>query len=187
MRAAVRRAARVLALAGALAAVDAGAHGGLSMDEDRCKLVVGRFVMHFTGYQPDAVDGPREFCEDIPATGRTVVVLDYLHDELRDLPTEVKVVRDTGGDADGETILHLPPKLYPTGSLSFEIDFREPGRFVGLVTVGGHVPMVSRFPFAVGASSMAWWHGAVAVAVVAAAGVFLYRFAVRRRAAQARP
>jgi hypothetical protein len=70
------------------------AHGGLSMDEDTAS--VGPYLMHFVGYQPDSASGPKEFCEDIPETGRTIVVLDYLNDELRDLPTEVRIIRDTG-------------------------------------------------------------------------------------------
>ena len=53
---------------------EATAHGGLAMEKDYCKLRVGPHVMHFTGYQPG--DGYRkEFCEDIPSTGATIVVL----------------------------------------------------------------------------------------------------------------
>ena len=51
--------------------------------------------MHFTGYQPEATQ-EKEFCEDIPATGRTVVALDYIEEALRPLPTEVRIIRDTG-------------------------------------------------------------------------------------------
>ena len=184
-----------MAFAGAvliLAASLAYAHGGLSMDEDRCKLRVGRFLMHFVGYQPDSPSGPREFCEDIPETGRTVVVLDYLNDELRDLPTEVRIVRDTGlrdtaseSDLDAITVLHLPAKVYPSGSLSFEHEFDAPGKFVGLVTVGGAQQAVSRFPFSVGRTSR-WPHligGALLLALVAVA---LYRFALDRRSRTAR-
>ena len=31
-----------------------------------------------------------------PATGRTVVALDYIEEALRPLPTEVRIIRDTG-------------------------------------------------------------------------------------------
>jgi hypothetical protein len=162
----------------------AHAHGGLSMDEDTCKLRVGRYVMHFVGYQPDSASGPKEFCEDIPGTGRTIVVLDYVDPELRDLPTEVRVIRDTGAPHDkleDVTLLHLPPQLYPTGSLNFEFNFREPGKFVGLVTVGDKDKLESRFPFSVG-RGQSWLHWALPVALIAAASVLLYRFGMRRRA-----
>jgi hypothetical protein len=160
----------------------AAAHGGLSMDEDTCKLRVGRYLMHFVGYQPDSPQGPREFCEDIPETGRTIVVLDYLNDELRDLPTEVRIIRDTGSEADLEriTVLHLEPKRYPTGSLNFELNFTEAGKFVGLVTVGEAEKLTSRFPFSVG-GGRGWLHIAVPVLLLLAGGVALYRFGLRRR------
>ncbi len=165
-----------------LDATGAMAHGGLSMDEDRCKLRVGKYVMHFVGYQPESASGPREFCEDIPETGRTIVVLDYLNDELRDLPTEVRIIKDTGSQAQLEdiTVLHIPPKLYASGSLNFELNFQEPGKFVGLVTVGSTDKLVSRFPFSVGRTTS--WLALVAAALLTvAAAVLLYRFGVHRR------
>ena len=50
-----------------------------------------------------------------------------------------------------ERILHLPPKVYSNGSITFEHTFSQPGKFVGLVTINdGEKEMLSRFPFAVG-------------------------------------
>jgi hypothetical protein len=136
------------------------AHGGLSLADDVCKLTIGPYTMHFTGYQPDSTQ-EKEFCEDIPATGRTVVALDYIEEALRPLPTEVRIIRDTGPgggqpgpeeqqNLEGITILHVPPKVYPNGSINFEYQFAQPGKFVGLVTVGEKGEYVSRFPFSVG-------------------------------------
>ena len=179
------RAAAAAGLLGAalVGAADARAHGGLAMDEDKCKLRVGRYTMHFVGYQPESPSGPREFCEDIPEIGRTIVVLDYLNDELRDLPTEVRIIKDRGGDAqlDDITVLHIPPKVYASGSLNFELNFREPGKFVGLVSVGENGSrMVSRFPFSVGRSNS--WLALTAGALLTVMAAFmLYRFAVHRR------
>src|SRR6185295_10269547 len=81
----------------------AQAHGGLALAEDMCRLTIGPYNMHFTGYQPDNTRN-KEFCEDIPSTGRTVVVLDYMDDALRPLPTEVRVIRDTGSEQDIQAI-----------------------------------------------------------------------------------
>ena len=133
----------------------AQAHGDLSMADAVCTLTTGHSTMHFTGYQPEATQ-EKEFCEDIPATGRTVVALDYIEEALRPLPTEVRIIRDTGdpgkepGNLDAITILHIPAKVYPNGSINFEYDFMQPGKFVGLVTVGDKQEYVSRFPFSVG-------------------------------------
>ena len=130
---------------------EAQAHGGLALADDMCRLTVGPYNMHFTGYQPDNSRN-KEFCEDIPSTGRTIVVLDYMDDALRPLTTEVRVIRDTGSEQDIQavTVLHLPPKVYPNGTVNFEDNFAQPGKYVGLVTVGGPKELISRFPFSVG-------------------------------------
>ena len=140
-----------LLAAGTLWSGQVHAHGGLSMAEDMCKLTVGPYMMHFTGYQPENTQ-QKQFCEDIPATGQTVVVLDYIEQELRSLPTEVRIIRDTGAEDNLEaiTVLHLPAKVYPNGSIDFTHTFAQPGKFVGLVTVGDTEQYVSRFPFSVG-------------------------------------
>ena len=155
------------------------AHGGLTIDEDKCKLRVGRFTMHFTGYQPQNTMA-KEFCEDIPATGQTIVVLDYVDPELRDMPTEVRIIKDTGNESDLEsvTIFHLQPQVYPTGSLNLEYNFENPGKYVGLVTVGAaDKKIVSRFPFSVGTRSYLKEIG-IALGVILA-GIALYLFSFR--------
>lgn len=143
-------------LSGAPLAPEVYAHGGLSMAEDMCKLTVGPYMMHFTGYQPTSTQ-EKQFCEDIPATGETVVVLDYIEQDLRALPTEVRIIKDTGSEdnLDAITILHLPPKVYPNGSINFTYTFEQPGKFVGIVTVGEDPKYVSRFPFSVGELNVA--------------------------------
>ena len=157
------------------------AHGGLSLADDICKLTIGPFTMHFTGYQPEATQ-EKEFCEDIPATGRTVVALDYIEEALRPLPTEVRIIRDTGaqagaeGNLDAITILHIPAKIYPNGSINFEYNFMQPGKFVGLVTVRDKEEYVSRFPFSVGEPKGTSPYLIVAIAAaIGAAAVFFLR------------
>lgn len=156
------------------------AHGGLSLADDICKLTIGPYTMHFTGYQPEATQ-EKEFCEDIPGTGRTVVALDYIEEALRPLPTEVRIIRDTGAPEGGEgnlddiTILHIPAKIYPNGSINFEYNFSQPGKFVGLVTVRDQAEHVSRFPFSVGEpkGTSPFLIGAIVAAVGAGAFFFL--------------
>ncbi len=161
------------------------AHGGLSLAEDMCKLTIGPYTMHFTGYQPEVSQG-KEFCEDIPEIGRTVVVFDYIEEALRPLPTEVRVIRDTGSeeDLDAITIFHMPAKVYPNASINFEYNFTEPGKFIGLVTVGENQEYVSRFPFSVGQPS--YTPSLLVFSLMAAfgaGGVFLYK--VRRKPSDA--
>jgi hypothetical protein len=138
--------------------------------------------MHFTGYQPDNTRN-KEFCEDIPSTGRTVVVLDYMEDALRPLPTEVRVIKDTGSEQDLQaiTVLYLPPKVYPNGTVNFEYNFAQPGKFVGLVTVGDKQPIVSRFPFSVGETKIPLPPSYFLIALVGVAVIGVIIFAMRGR------
>jgi hypothetical protein len=85
--------------------------------------------------------------------------------------TEIRLIKDEGNhmrmnglpfltDAelaspqvlDPVTITYVPPKKYPTGTLTFEHTFPETGKFIGIVTVtNAHgQTWVSQFPFSVG-------------------------------------
>ena len=147
----------------------AHAHGGVGMVDKRCVLRIGPDIMFFTGYQPQI--SREEFCDDIPTTGQMVVALDMQESELRDMLTEIRLIKDEGNhttmnglpfltDAelaspqvlDPVTITHVLPKKYPTGTLTFEHTFPETGKFIGIVTVkNAHgQTYVSQFPFSVG-------------------------------------
>ena len=164
------------------------AHGGISMEKDICKLQLGSYSMHFTGYQPEAT-GSREFCEDIPETGPTVMVLDAIDAALREIPIEVRIIRDTGekGNIEALTMLYVAPKRYPTGSISFDYNFEQPGKFIGLVTAGERGEYVSSFPFSV-ASSRSTYEKYLLILAVPVLGFVLYRYSGRaRRVAAYRP
>jgi hypothetical protein len=147
-------AAVVLAFA-SIAAGPAGAHGRLGAAEGRCRLFIGPDIMNFTGYLPEA--SKNEFCEDIPATGPIIMVLDAEQQELRDMKISIRIVKNVGGpdkeneNLDAVTVAYQPPKVYPTGTVNFEHTFKEGGYFVGIVTVTGDhgEQWVSRFPFSV--------------------------------------
>jgi hypothetical protein len=51
-------------------------------------------LMFFTGYQPQS--SLEKFCDDIPTVGQTVVVLDMQDTELRDMLTEIRIIKDLG-------------------------------------------------------------------------------------------
>jgi hypothetical protein len=150
----------VLTVALAGAAAPAAAHGRLGAAEGRCRLFIGPDIMNFTGYLPEA--SKNEFCEDIPAVGPMIMVLDAEQDELRDMKIELRIVKDVGGEAkenedlQAVTVAYREPKSYPTGTINFEHTFDDPGYFVGIVTVTGDhgERWVSRFPFSVGMSFM---------------------------------
>ncbi len=165
----------------ALVSQPALAHGRLGAAEGRCRLFIGPDIMNFTGYLPNA--SKSEFCEDIPATGDMIMVLDDEQAELRDMAVELRIVKDVGGEdkenenLDAVTIAYRSPRLYPTGTINFEHVFDEPGYFVGIVTVTGDhgEKWVSRFPFSVGKSFMRTLpvYLTLALAVIAAFAIYL--------------
>ncbi|MBI3275673.1 MAG: hypothetical protein HYZ60_06975, partial [Methylocystis sp.] len=132
----------------------AGWRTASSVDQDACVLEIGPDVMHLTTYQPVSAD--KKFCEDIPATGATIFVFDYEQSELRDMAADFRIARAAGetdevADIERDTVAYLPPKVYPTGTLSFEHVFDAPGNYVGIVTADGThgEHWVSRFSFSV--------------------------------------
>jgi hypothetical protein len=191
---AMRKPIYIFALCGLLMMVStpASAHGGVSIEEDQCILTIGPYKMHFTGYQPE-VAPEKEFCEDIPAVGRAIIVLDYLDTALRELATGVRIVEAESWtaaqaaveNAQQPTVLHRPPKTYKTGTLQIEHQFDKPGYFVGLVTVQGdrQEQLISRFPFSVGrkATSQAPYTLAVMALLLAGLGAVYYFYQSRKR------
>ena len=164
------------------------AHGGLALADDMCILTVGPYSIHFTGYQP--LSQEEEFCEDIPETGKTVVALDYVNDELRPMETEVRIVhsssidtpQDLEGvaieDLDNMTVYHLEPQVYPTASITMDHVFPEKGKFAGVVTVSNEdQEWVSVFPFSVGEGRPISWFTTVlpGVLIVGAAAFYFLR------------
>jgi len=63
------------------------------MTDDVCVMQIGFMRAHFTGYQP-SVDGNKEFCEDIPNVVKSVFVIDYLHNYLRKLEVDFRIIKD---------------------------------------------------------------------------------------------
>lgn len=144
-----------VAVAQLVTVAPARAHGDIRKLDSACVLKVGPDFMYFSGYQPAV--SRRKFCEDIPAAGDTIFVLDYAQPELREMSAELRIVRDTGseeapGDLPALTVAYAPPRVYPNGTLSFEHVFNQTGNYVGIVTLDGPngEHWVSRFPFSVG-------------------------------------
>jgi len=127
------------------------AQHGHELAADTCVLHMGPYKMYFNSYQPELYYD-RQFCQEIPGIGNTVLVLDFVERELRSIPVEVRVIRDTGSEQDLEaiTLVHLPPKIYPTGSIDVKHNFDQPGKFVGLVSMGDKQEHLSRIRFTVG-------------------------------------
>lgn len=175
-----------------LLASHALAREGVILWRDRCFIRVGPYLMNYSGYQPETqFYGP--FCVDLPAAGRTLIVLDVeqnsggmgftsdFYNELRDMAIDFRILRNVGqaeaeDNMEENTDAYFSPQKYPTGTLQFEHIFTKAGNFIGLVTARdyhGRV-FVSRFPFTVGPTFGALPY-AVGGLVLVAAGFFLAR------------
>ena len=122
-------------------------HGALSGDADTCVLDIGPFKMHFTGYQPGE-SGNQEFCEDIPKTGKTIIVLESMDDPLREMQIAARIV---SGGPDGPVEVEQPLRSNARGSITLMHTFQRKGDFTGLVTVSNDErEYVAEFPFSVG-------------------------------------
>ncbi len=151
-------------------------HGGVANEGNLCKLKVGPYVMGFSGYQPEN-NVSKQFCDDLPGIGKSIIVLDFIDDKLRDMTVNFRVLKSDSaalGNADDGVVneaelaqtpfFEIPAKHYPTGSMTISQEFKEEGHFVGYVIVEGeNERFVSRFPFSVGMGtpmimdSGSWW------------------------------
>ena len=123
------------------------AHGGVAFEADQCVITIGFLKAHFTGYQPSS-RGNTEFCEDIPDVGHSIFVIDYLHDFLKQIPVDFRIIDDVNNfgvfanradiesvtDIEQLTVFYQPPELRPVGVLTVEYDFQKAGSYIGIVT-----------------------------------------------------
>jgi hypothetical protein len=171
------------------------AGGGMVLEGDVCIIWVDFYSAHFTAYQP-GISGNEQFCQDLPNTGETIFVLDYLHQSLKEVPVDFRIIRDVTGqgqyvklkhveeieDIEQHTVFYQPPVVRPDASLKIEYDFKEKGEFVGIVSAGHPSTdeiYTAVFPFEVGASSLGYfWPLAL---LLAGAALFVARRRFHRR------
>jgi hypothetical protein len=138
-------------------------HGGVSNEGNECKLRVGPYIMNFSGYQPSN-NVSKQFCDDMPTIGKSIIVLDFIDNKLRDMTVNFRVIKaevEALGTAEDGIVddaelaqtpfFEIPAKNYPTGTMTISQEFLEKGHFVGYVVVEGeNEKFISRFPFSVG-------------------------------------
>ena len=126
---------------------DATAHGGVGMEDDMCVINVGFLKAHFTIYQPKTY-GTQEFCEDIPEVASSVFVIDYLHDFLKEMQVDFRIIKDVNNfgifanwddiagleDIEQDTVFYLPPEKRSDGMLTVNYNFQQAGGYIGIVT-----------------------------------------------------
>jgi hypothetical protein len=142
----------VVAGAALLGSALAHAHGGVSIEFDKCVVQLGKYTMHFTAYQQ--ATGGKENCWDLPGPGRTILVFDLVEPEMRNKPVELRVVElpesgELSGGAPLRTLGSLPVKVYPQGTLNLESDFELGKRYMAVLTMSDARPLVLKAPIQV--------------------------------------
>ncbi|NNF50867.1 MAG: FixH family protein [Gammaproteobacteria bacterium] len=150
----------------------ANAHGSVTPEEDLCLIRIGYYSAHFKVYLPGK-HGHKQFCEDLPATGESIFVMEYEHSGLGNVPIDFRIIRNITGqgrftqlrhvnaiaDLDAHTVYRLPPTIQPDVFTAM-YTFDERGNFVGIVTVKEPVTgqaLTAVFPFAVGFTGFGYW------------------------------
>lgn len=165
------------------------AGGGLVLEADKCILEIEFYSAHFTVYQPDG-SGNKQFCRDLPHIGNTIFVLDYLHQSLKEVPVDFRIIKNTTGQGrfaklknleqieniEKSTVFYQPPLIQSNASFKVEYEFVDRGEYIGIVTAGHpdlDTTYTAIFPFEVGASNYVSWIRNIALLALAA--VLIYR------------
>lgn len=158
------------------------AGGGLVLEDDVCIIRIDFYSAHFTAYQPDT-SGNEQFCQDLPNIGETIFVLDYLHQSLKLVPVDFRIIRDVTGqgryvklkhveqleDIEQHTVFYQPPVIKPDSSFKVEYEFLEEGAYVGMVSAGhpsNDKTYTAVFPFEVGGSDKSLLYSVISVVII---------------------
>lgn len=169
-----------LLLAGQAQAQGSG-HEHHSNPNNTCPLMAGGMhEMHVSAYHPSV--GLEELCTEIPGTGRITITLDAVSPEIRDMTTEIKLVKGDGTTPDPVTLAYLPAQRYPSGVATFTADLGSPGQYALLVTLReGAMEMAATHVITVTHPMNKWVYVPVAATVVLAAAAFFYFRGERRK------
>lgn len=150
----------------------ASAHGSVTADDDLCLIKIGYYSAHFKIYLPRS-HGHKQFCEDLPAVGESLFVMEYAHDGLGNTPIEFRIIRNPTGqgrftrlshiealhDLDAHTVFrHAPATQADVFTVLHE--FSEAGEYVGIVSAraaDGSTLHKAVFPFEAGFAGFGLW------------------------------
>ena len=164
----------------ALCCAEAHPHGGVFLEDDVCLIQIGFYKAHFTIYQPKKTKH-KQYCEDIPEVTESIFVMEFIHNGLREVPIDFRIIRDVLdlgpyfkeedlkqiSDIDHVTEFYRAPLIQQDGLLLALHEFEKEGNYIGIVTasVPDNIdPYTAVFPFRVG--SQKWGYIPLFVALV---------------------
>ena len=122
-------------------------HGGVAFQEDQCVITVDFMQAHFTVFQPETRES-EEFCEDIPDVTQSIFVMEYLHESLREMDVDFRIIRDVNNigrfagwndvqaisDIESATVYYQNASVEDSGYYRASYEFEEGGTYIGIVT-----------------------------------------------------
>lgn len=138
--------------------------------DDPCRRQLGASLLHLTLYQPQ-FDPDGEYCEEVPRSGKTIVVVDVTAGELRATPMSLEVVaaNDSG---QSRPVLSVPPKIYERGVVDAEVILNEGNDYVARVVLdlgSKQEPQLLSFPIRVTA-----WYRSLMMPALMVVGVLAF-------------
>ncbi|PPD45891.1 MAG: hypothetical protein CTY15_03305 [Methylocystis sp.] len=176
---------RILMACALLAFLAPAPAGAISMDKsstirDQCEISIGPDLIGVVAYMPDR--SRDRFCGDFPSTGRIILTIDLIAERLRELPIDVRIVKEPAGRSLTEeddlapfTIATFSPRRYPGGAVTVEHDFTETGDYAMFITAteASGTRRTTRFGFSVG-GPLQFYATAFLAGVFLAGAVFAY-------------
>jgi hypothetical protein len=170
-----------LALGGQAQAQGSG-HEHHGNPNNTCPLMAGGMhEMHVSAYHASTglFD---ELCMDIPGTGKVSITLDAVDNAIRDMTTEIKVVKEDGTGAEPVALAYLPPTRYPSGVATFTVDLDAPGKYALLVTLReGAMEMSGKHVLTVAHPLAKWLYVPVGAGFVLVGAAAAYFWSERRK------
>ncbi|HUD97320.1 MAG TPA: hypothetical protein VMO24_07220 [Woeseiaceae bacterium] len=150
----------------------ATAHGSVAAEDDLCIIEIGYYKAHFKIYLPHE-RRHREYCEDLPSSGESVFVMEYVHAGLGEVPIDFRIIRNVTGqgrftrlhdieqipDLEEITVFHHRAATQPDVFTVLH-EFESAGKFVGIVTAtqpDDQKVYTAVFPFDVGFTGFGYW------------------------------
>lgn len=163
----------------------------VSMDKSsqtkECAVLLGTDTVQISGYEPEVSQD--KYCETFPSTGKIILVFDLAALRMRDLPVEVRIVKDPliplseSTDLGPLTEAYLAPAVHKNGTFSLEHGFAQSGHFIALITVteASGEKRTAQFKFSAGKTLLDFAPLMLGGLVIGAALFFYWRQSARHQ------
>lgn len=101
------------------------AHGGATIENDRCVFRSQGYSIHFTAYQP-SFSRTKELCRAVNSLSETIIVLDFVDEALRKLPVDLILKKQKDDQLYADYML-VDERIYPAGTMQLPMKKIEQG------------------------------------------------------------